>query len=81
MNTYFKLRSTERFTRFVIGFGIIVSILFLPFTSNEIFMACVLAVYPLVTSLVALDPIFYVVEKVSLNPLVVSEDREMELVL
>lgn len=65
MNTNYKLRDVERFTRFILGFGIVLSILVIPLTSAGIAAACALAVYPLVTSLVALDPVFYVLHQLT----------------
>ena len=62
MNEY-QLRNVERFTRFMIGFGIVIAVLIAPLTPGLIVALCALAVYPLMTALVATDPVFFLMEK------------------
>jgi len=69
MNTSYELRDVERLTRFVVGFGIILLVLIIPFTAEEIFVASVFAFYPLLTALIAKDPLFYVVENIAGKPM------------
>ena len=68
MSINYQLRNNERFTRFVIGFALVFSILIVPFTAEEIILVCVIAIYPLITSLIALDPVFYILDNIISEP-------------
>jgi len=63
METSYKLRNAERLTRLVLGLGIVLSILITPLTPMGIFVVFLLSIYPLVTSLIAIDPIFRLINK------------------
>ena len=63
METNYKLRNAERLTRLVLGLGIVLSILVTPLTPMGIFIVFLLSIYPLLTSLIAIDPIFRLISK------------------
>jgi len=65
METSYKLRNVERLTRLVLGLGIVLSILVTPLTPIGILIVFLLSIYPLVTSLVAIDPIFQLFNKIA----------------
>jgi len=65
METNYKLRNAERLTRLVLGLGIVLSILVTPLTPMGIFIVFLLSIYPLVTSLIAIDPIFQLFNKIA----------------
>ncbi len=62
MDTEYYLRNSERFTRFVIGFSLVLSIMIFPITSAWIAAVCFVATYPLLTALLAIDPIFLLLD-------------------
>jgi len=64
METSYKLRNAERLTRLVLGLGIVLSILVTSLTPMGIFIVFLLSIYPLVTSLIAIDPIFQLFNKI-----------------
>jgi len=65
METNYKLRNAERLTRLILGLGIVLSILVTPLTPMGIFIVFLLSIYPLVTSLIAIDPIFQLFNKIA----------------
>ena len=68
MNKGYMLRDVECFTRFVIGFLIVLSLLVLPLNPGQIVILTLLAIYPLMTALIAIDPLFFVISQFAKAP-------------
>lgn len=62
MDSEYTLRNVERFTRFVLGFSLVLSILILPLSAFMIALITFISIYPLFTALIALDPLFLLVD-------------------
>ena len=78
MNTNLELRNVERFTRFTIGIGFVLSALVSSNTATDIFIMIALSFYPLITALIAIDPILYFFKKAPNNTNMI-ESNKMEM--
>jgi len=66
MNPEYTLRSSERFTRLILGCCLVLSILVIPLTPTWIALITLIGFYPLLTALIAVDP-YYLLIDISLN--------------
>ena len=64
MNIKYTLRGSERFTRSILGFCLILSILFIPLSPSLIALISLIALYPLITALLAIDPYYLLIDHI-----------------
>jgi len=62
MNIKYTLRGSERFTRSILGCILILSILFIPLPPSLIALISLIAFYPLLTALLAIDPYYLLID-------------------
>ena len=65
-----NLTDLDRTMRVIIGIGICLAILLMPFESVWIATFSIAAMYPLLSGLTAIDPLFAIVENISSDSLV-----------
>jgi len=65
-----NLTAVDRTMRVIIGIGICLAILLMPFESAWIATFSIAAMYPLLSGLTAIDPLFAIVENISSDSLV-----------
>jgi len=64
MNNKYTLRGSERFTRSILGFCLVLSILVIPLSPSLIALICFIAFYPLLTALLAMDPYYLAIDHI-----------------
>jgi len=62
MNLEYTLRASERFTRLILGSCLVLSILVLPLSTSWIALISLIAFYPLLTALIAIDPYYLLID-------------------
>jgi len=65
MSQYENLSTFDRIMRVLIGIGLCLTILIMPLQAAWIAALSIAALYPMLTSLTAVDPFFAIVEKIA----------------